>query len=97
MHFGLKQLRQLVFSLIGLPQLPYIYKKTLIEAWFHTLAVYSDLKIFGCLAYACVDNGKLEPKPVKCVFIGYKNGVKGYKLWCPKTRKIIVSRDVIFY
>ena len=34
---------------------------------------------------------------MKYVFLGYKNGVKGYKLWCLETRKIIVSRDVIFY
>ena len=47
--------------------------------------------------FARVDNGELEPRYVKCVFLGYKNGVKGYKFWCPKTRKIIVSRDVIFY
>ena len=26
----------------------------------------------------------------------YKSSVKGYKLWCPETSKVIVSRDVIF-
>ena len=31
------------------------------------------------------------------MFLGYKFGVKEYKLWCPETSKIIVSRDVIFY
>ena len=30
------------------------------------------------------------------MFLGYKSGVKGYKLWCLETSKIIVSRDVIF-
>ena len=54
------------------------------------------MKIFGCPAYARVDHGKLEPSYVKCVFLGYKNGVKGDKLWCLETRKIIVSRDFIF-
>ena len=43
-----------------------------------------------------MDNGKLEPISVKCVLLGYKNGVKCYKLWCPKTGKIIISKDVIF-
>ncbi|KAG8486248.1 hypothetical protein CXB51_019547 [Gossypium anomalum] len=57
-------------------------------------ANYSDLKIFGCPAYAHVDNGKLEPRSIKCVFLGYKAGVKGYKLWCPKNRKVVISRDV---
>ncbi|KAG8487924.1 hypothetical protein CXB51_018372 [Gossypium anomalum] len=54
-------------------------------------------KIFGCPAYAHVDNGKLEPRFIKCVFLGYKAGVKGYKLWCPKNRKVVISRDVVFY
>ena len=32
----------------------------------------------------------------KCIFIGYKDGVKGYKLWNPETKKIVYSRDVVF-
>ena len=32
----------------------------------------------------------------KCVFVGYPENVKGYKLWCPKSGKFIISRDVIF-
>ena len=55
------------------------------------------MKIFGCPAYAHVDNGKLEPRSIKYVFLGYNYGVKGYKLWCPKTKKVIVNKDVIFY
>ena len=34
---------------------------------------------------------------MKCIFLGYKYGVKGYKLWCPKTKKLVINRDVIFY
>ncbi|KAG8501344.1 hypothetical protein CXB51_003537 [Gossypium anomalum] len=52
--------------------------------------------IFGCPAYSHVDNGKLEPRSIKCVFLGYKAGVKGYKLWCPKNRKVVISRDIVF-
>ena len=32
----------------------------------------------------------------KCIFIGYKDGVKGYKLWNPETKKIVYSQDVVF-
>ncbi|KAG8472564.1 hypothetical protein CXB51_034519 [Gossypium anomalum] len=53
-------------------------------------------KIFGCLAYTHVDNGKLEPRSIKCVFLGYKAGVNGHKLWCPENRKVVISRDVVF-
>ena len=34
-----------------------IDKKTSIKVWSGTLAVYSDLNIFGYPTYACVDNG----------------------------------------
>ena len=34
---------------------------------------------------------------MKCIFLGYKYGVKGYKLWCPETKKSIIREDVIFY
>ncbi|KAG8491178.1 hypothetical protein CXB51_014420 [Gossypium anomalum] len=51
-------------------------------------------EIFGCPAYAHVDHGKLEPRSIKCVFLSYKAGVKGYKLWCPENRKVVISRDV---
>ena len=39
-----------------------------------------ELKIFRCPAYAHVDNTELEPILVKCIFLGYKYGVKGNKL-----------------
>ena len=50
-------------------------------------ADYSQLRVFGCTAYAHVDNGKLEPRDVKCLFLGYGSGVKRYKLWNPETKK----------
>ena len=39
---------------------------------------------------------KLDNKVEKCIFVGYKDGVKGYKLWNPITRIIVYSRNVIF-
>ncbi|CAD6258513.1 unnamed protein product [Miscanthus lutarioriparius] len=54
------------------------------------------LKVFGCTAYAHVDNGKLEPRAVKCLFLGYSSGVKGYKLWNPETGKTFISRSIVF-
>ncbi|KAG8481939.1 hypothetical protein CXB51_026741 [Gossypium anomalum] len=71
-------------------------KKTPQEVWSGNPTNYSDLKIFRCPAYAYVDNEKLEPRSIKFVFLGYKAGVKGYKLWCPENRKVVISRDVVF-
>lgn len=39
---------------------------------------------------------KLDSKFEKCIFIKYKDGVTGYKLWNPSTRTVVYSRDVIF-
>ena len=48
-----------------------IEKKTHQEVWSGSPATYSNFKIFGCLSYAHVDNGKLEPRSMKCIFLGY--------------------------
>ena len=60
------------------------------------LQIISHLRVFGCTAYAHVDNGKLEPRAVKCLFLGYGSRVKGYKLWNPEAEKTFMSRSVIF-
>ena len=61
-----------------------IYLKAPIEVWFDALADYSNLRIFGCPAYAHIDDGKLERMALKCIFLGYTTGVEGYRLWCIK-------------
>jgi hypothetical protein len=55
--------------------------------------------VFSCDAYVHVpkeNRSKLNNKDEKCVFIGYKYGVKGYKIWNPKTKKIVYIWDVVF-
>ncbi|KAK9179751.1 hypothetical protein WN943_028956 [Citrus x changshan-huyou] len=72
--------------------------KTPYEVWSGKLADYTKLRIFGCTVYAHIKQGKLEPRALKCAFLGYPSGTKGYKLWCVdlKPPKCIISRDVIF-
>jgi len=38
----------------------------------------------------------LDSKYEKCIFIGYKDGLKGYKIWSLEIRKVVCSRDVVF-
>ena len=71
--------------------------KTPMEVWSGKPATdYHYLHIFGCLAYYHVRESKLDPRAKKAIFMGFSDGVKGFRLWCPDTRKTIVSRDVTF-
>ncbi|MCO5563189.1 hypothetical protein L7F22_016826 [Adiantum nelumboides] len=69
------------------------------ESWYDRKPSISYLRVFGCLAYAHIPHqlrGKLDDKAVKCIFVGYNSGSKGYRLYNPATNKIFESRDVIF-
>jgi hypothetical protein len=68
------------------------------EVWSGKKPSLHHLRVFGCDAYVHVPKenwSKLDKKAEKCIFIGYKDGVIGYKLWNPKTKKIVYSRDVV--
>lgn len=73
--------------------------KTPQEAWSGQKPCVSHLRIFGSICYSHIpaeSRGKLDDKSEKCIFIGYSENSKAYKLYNPVTRKTIVSRDVIF-
>ncbi|XP_076885827.1 uncharacterized protein LOC143535475 [Bidens hawaiensis] len=61
--------------------------------------VLSHLRMFGCLYFSTILNNinKFSSHAKKCVFLGYSNQNKGYKLWSLDTKQIIFSRDVKFY
>ncbi|KAL2491533.1 Integrase catalytic domain-containing protein [Abeliophyllum distichum] len=56
------------------------------------------LKTFGCTTFFHRSGRKFEPRARKCVFLGYPEGVMGYRLWDKSENgvKIIISRDVKF-
>lgn len=60
---------------------------------------YTHLRTFGCLCYPLIPSTsihKLENRSTPCVFLGYPSNHKGYKCYELSTRKIIVSRHVVF-
>nr|GEY10698.1 retrovirus-related Pol polyprotein from transposon TNT 1-94 [Tanacetum cinerariifolium] len=73
--------------------------KTPMEMWTGKPVNFSDLHIFGSLVYVMYNSQettKLDPKSRKCLFLGYADGVKGYRLWDPTAHKVVVSKDVVF-
>ncbi|GKA15639.1 retrotransposon protein, putative, ty1-copia subclass [Tanacetum coccineum] len=59
---------------------------------------YGMLRIFGYVAYPHDKQGKLEPRAIKCVLLGYLEGVKGYRLYRldNESPKIVTSRNMVF-
>jgi hypothetical protein len=60
---------------------------------------YSILRVFGCRAYAHVDRKarkSLDSHVVPCIFLGYPEDFRGWRLWDPRAKRIIISRDVIW-
>lgn len=61
---------------------------------------YSSLKTFGCLCFATnvkPHKTKFAPRVIRCCFIGYNPCQKAYKLYDLEDKKVIMSRDVVFY
>ena len=54
-------------------------------------------KVFGCVAYVHSHlAGKLDPRAIKCIFVGYSSTQKGYVCYHPLTKKTFVTADVKF-
>ena len=71
--------------------------KTPEEKWSGNSPDLSNMRVFGCATYVHQNERKLKPRALKCIFLGYLQGVKGYRLWVKDGRgfKTINSRDVI--
>lgn len=70
------------------------------EIWTGMKPNLSHIRIFGSTAMVHVPKekrNKLESKSIECVLLGYCSESKAYRLFNASTRKIIVSRDVIFH
>ena len=55
--------------------------------------------MFGSVAFAHIPDElkiKLDKKSEQCIFTGYSEHHKAYKLYNPVTKKVVVSRDVKF-
>ncbi|CAL8990056.1 unnamed protein product [Prunus brigantina] len=73
--------------------------KTPFEAYSTRKPGVAHLKVFGsvCFVHKPEENRqKLDAKSTRGVFVGYATCEKGYRVFDPVARKLILSRDVVF-
>ena len=76
--------------------------QVLLKTYPHTKFISSDvpIRVFGCSAFVhnhYTDRSKLDPKSIKCVFLGYSSNQKGYRCYSPITKRVYNSMDVTFF
>ena len=71
--------------------------KTPEEVWSGHPIDLDKLSIFGCVSYSHIRQDKVKPRALKCMFMGYLEGVKAYRLWCLESghKRYITNRDVV--
>ena len=58
------------------------------------------IKVFECTAFVHISQqhrSKLDPKSIRCIFLGYSPNKKGYKCYSHVTKKFYNSMDVTFF
>ena len=76
-----------------------VQDETPYEAWTGSKPNVSHLRIFGCDAYAHLpkdERSSLDSKTRRSIFLGYGQGVKGYRLYDKAQKRIFYSRNVAF-
>ena len=72
----------------------------LLESHPHTrLLSQIPIRVFGCTVFVHnhpPNRSKLDPRAIRCLFLGYSPSQKGYKCYNSLTRKVQVSLDVTF-
>jgi len=79
---------------------PLLKNTTPYNLLFQQPPTFLHLKSFGCLAYASTIQNhrtKFDTRARKCIFLGYRDGTKGYFLYDIISHEFFVSRNVIFY
>lgn len=69
------------------------------EVWSGSKPSVEHFRVLGCLAHVHVPDSKrikLDDKSMKCILLGVSEESKAYRLFNPVSKKIVISRDVIF-
>ncbi|CAL9245815.1 unnamed protein product [Arabidopsis halleri] len=76
-----------------------IHNQIPFQLLFQKQPTYEHLRVFGCLCFPNINHSnltKLSARSTPCLFLGYPSQHRGYRCMDLKTRKIIISRHVIF-
>nr|GEU60022.1 RNA-directed DNA polymerase, eukaryota [Tanacetum cinerariifolium] len=75
-------------------------EKTPYEVWHGKAPKLSYLKVWGCEVLVKRDTltkpHKLEPRSIKCIFVGYPKKMMGYSFYYPPENKVLVARNAEF-
>ena len=80
------------FYLVNRSPLSALDDKTPQEEWTGKKPSLTHIKLFGCEEYVHVpkeNRSKLYKKVDRCNFVGYKYGLKGYKIWILENKKVV--------
>ncbi|XP_014496782.1 uncharacterized protein LOC106758365 [Vigna radiata var. radiata] len=84
----------------GLLPTPFLKNQSPYEIVFGKIPDFNTLRVFRCLAFAnTITSGrtKLDKRASKCIFLGFKSGVKGFLLYDLTSQQFLLSRNVTFY
>ena len=90
------------FLINRMPSKPLSFKTPLemLHEHFHLSYLENKLplKVFGCTCYVYISHSnKLDPRSVRCIFLGYSASQKGYKCFDPLSKRLYVTCDVNFH
>ncbi|XP_076398156.1 uncharacterized protein LOC143266621 [Megachile rotundata] len=69
------------------------------EYWYKRIPDLNNLKAYSAKAYVLQKEpgrGKFEPRSKEGVLVGYSEESKGYRVYVPEDKKVVVTRDVKF-
>ena len=67
--------------------------------WHGHIPSVNHFRVFGSTCYALipkVQRNKIGARSRKCIFLGYSNTSKGYRLFDEVNKKFVIARYVIF-
>jgi hypothetical protein len=70
------------------------------RVWTGKDVSFEHSRVFGCRAFVHIprdERSKFDIKVKQCIFMGYGHEKFGYRLWDPVNKKIIQSKDSVFF